>query len=29
VGWFSREALGRLNVTPSTRKLLDQTLTFR
>lgn len=28
-GWISREALGRLNVTPSTLKLLDQTLNFR
>lgn len=29
VGWFSREALGRLNVNPPTLKLLDQTLNFR
>nr|WP_320016029.1 NUDIX hydrolase [uncultured Desulfobacter sp.] len=28
-GWFSREALARLNVNPPTLKLLDQTLNFR
>jgi len=28
VGWISREGLGRLNVNPTTRKVLDQTFNF-